>query len=37
MNALNGRGSDSENFAARITGIGVTVEKIWLKEVLELN
>jgi hypothetical protein len=37
MNALNERESDSENFGTRITEIGVTVEKIWLKEVLELN
>jgi hypothetical protein len=28
MNAWNERGSDSENFCARITEIGVTVEKI---------
>jgi hypothetical protein len=37
MSAGNERGSDSENFGARITEIGVTVEKIWLKEVLGLN
>jgi hypothetical protein len=28
------RGYDSENFGARITWFGVTVEKIWMKEVL---
>jgi hypothetical protein len=37
MNALNERECDSENFGARITGIGSTVEKIWLKDVLEAN
>jgi hypothetical protein len=34
MNAQNDRECDSENFGARITEIRVTVEKIWLKEVL---
>jgi hypothetical protein len=34
MNAWNERESDSENFDARITEIGVMVEKIRLKEVL---
>jgi hypothetical protein len=29
MNTKDERGSDSENFSARITEIGVTVEKIW--------
>jgi hypothetical protein len=33
MNALDERGSDSENFGARIAEIGVTVVKIWRKEV----
>jgi hypothetical protein len=28
MNAQKERGSDSENFGARITGFGVVVEKI---------
>jgi hypothetical protein len=32
MNAYDERGSDSENFGARITEIGVTVAKIWRKE-----
>jgi hypothetical protein len=30
---VNERGSDSENFGARITEIGVTDAKIWRKEV----
>jgi hypothetical protein len=34
MNAWNERGRDSKNFGARITGIGVVAEKIWLKDVL---
>jgi hypothetical protein len=29
------RGSDSEDFGTRITGLGVVVEKIWMKEVLK--
>jgi hypothetical protein len=29
MNAKNKRGSDYENFGARITGFGVVVKKIW--------
>jgi hypothetical protein len=33
MNAWNERGCGSENFGARITKIGFTVEKIWLFEV----
>jgi hypothetical protein len=33
MNARNERESASENFGARMTKIGVAVEKIWLKEV----
>jgi hypothetical protein len=33
MNAWNERGCGSENFGARITEIGFTVEKIWLFEV----
>jgi hypothetical protein len=33
MNAQEERGSDSENFGARIAEIGVTVVKIWRKEV----
>jgi hypothetical protein len=32
MNARNERQSDLDNFGARINEIGVTVEKIWLKE-----
>jgi hypothetical protein len=32
MNAWNERWRDSDNFGARITGIGVVVEKIWWKE-----
>jgi hypothetical protein len=34
MNAEDERGSDSENFCARITEIGVVVAKIWRKEVV---
>jgi hypothetical protein len=34
MNAWNERECDSENFGAQITGIGSTVEKIWLFEIL---
>jgi hypothetical protein len=34
MNAYDERGSDSENFGTRITGFGVTVAKIWRKEVV---
>jgi hypothetical protein len=34
MNAWNKRGSDSEKFVTRISGIRVVVEKIWLKEFL---
>jgi hypothetical protein len=34
MNAWNERGSDSENFGERITEFGVTVAKIWRKEVI---
>jgi hypothetical protein len=34
MNAWTKRGGGSENFGARITEIGFTVEKIWLFEVL---
>jgi hypothetical protein len=33
MKAQDERGSDSENFGARITEIRVTVAKIWRKEV----
>jgi hypothetical protein len=33
MDAPNVRGRDLENFGARIIGIRVVVEKIWLKEV----
>jgi hypothetical protein len=36
MNAQKERGSDSENFDTRITGLGVVVEKIWSFEVLGL-
>jgi hypothetical protein len=32
MNASDERGSDSENFGARITEIGITVAKIWALE-----
>jgi hypothetical protein len=32
MNVEDERGSDSENFGARTTEIGVTVAKIWRKE-----
>jgi hypothetical protein len=35
MNAQDERQSDSENFGARIAKIGVTVAKIWQKEVIE--
>jgi hypothetical protein len=34
MNAKYERGSDSENFGARITEFGVVVGKIWMFEVL---
>jgi hypothetical protein len=34
MKARNERGRDSGNFGARIIGIGVAVEKIWLNKVL---
>jgi hypothetical protein len=34
MNAQDERGSDSENFGARIIGFVVTVAKIWQKEVI---
>jgi hypothetical protein len=34
MNAWYQRGSDSENFGERITEFGVTVAKIWRKEVI---
>jgi hypothetical protein len=34
MNAQYERGSDSENFDVRIAKIGVTVAKIWQKEVI---
>jgi hypothetical protein len=34
MNAQDERGSDFENFGARITKIGVMVVKIWRKEVV---
>jgi hypothetical protein len=34
MNAQKERGSDSENFGQRITEFGVTVAKIWRKEVI---
>jgi hypothetical protein len=34
MNELDVRGSDSENFGARIAEIGVMVVKIWQKEFL---
>jgi hypothetical protein len=34
MNAQDERGSDSENFGTRIAEIGVTVAKIWRKEVI---
>jgi hypothetical protein len=34
MIAYDERGSDSENFGARITKIRVTVAKIWRKEVV---
>jgi hypothetical protein len=33
MNAQNERGSDSKSSGERITGFGVTVAKIWQKEV----
>jgi hypothetical protein len=33
MNALDERGTDSEHFGARTAKIGVTVAKIWRKEV----
>jgi hypothetical protein len=33
MNAQHERGSDSENFGARITKMRVIVAKIWRKEV----
>jgi hypothetical protein len=33
MNAYDERGCDSENFGSRITKIGVTIVKIWRKEV----
>jgi hypothetical protein len=35
MNAYDERGSDSQNFGTRITGFGVTVAKIWQKEVIQ--
>jgi hypothetical protein len=34
MNAYNQRVSDFETFGTRITGFGVTVAKIWQKEVI---
>jgi hypothetical protein len=34
MNAQKESGSDSENFGQRITEFGVTVVKIWRKEVI---
>jgi hypothetical protein len=34
MNAYDERVSDSENFSVRITKIGVTVPKIWRKEII---
>jgi hypothetical protein len=34
MNAQNERGSDSKNFGERIIEFGVTVAKIWRKEVI---
>jgi hypothetical protein len=34
INAQKERGSDSENFGERITEFGVTVAKIWHKEVI---
>jgi hypothetical protein len=34
MNAQKERGSDSVNFGKRITEFGVTVAKIWRKEVI---
>jgi hypothetical protein len=36
MNAQKERGSDPENFGAKITRFGVVVEKIWNFEVSEL-
>jgi hypothetical protein len=36
MNAQKERGSDSKNFATRITRFGVVVEKIWNFDVLGL-
>jgi hypothetical protein len=36
MNAQEERGSDPENFGAKITRFGVVVEKIWIFEVLGL-